>query len=146
MKELRFMARQLKAKGKQIQLLQNIDRDQNPTIVIQRKMSHDVKSSHENQAVVDRALGMKDEYSWQLILCRTHIMTTAWHKEKDGLYFVFLFFVFFFVVSSEAPFSGAFADAFAALFNPSVCSCTQHDVYQPSSLNLSYPYPPKKSR
>lgn len=74
------MARQLKAKGKQIQLLQNIDRDQNPTIVIQRKMSHDVKSSHENQAVVDRALGMKDEYSWQLILCRTHIMTTAWHK------------------------------------------------------------------
>jgi hypothetical protein len=61
-------------------LLQNIDRRLNPIIVIQRKMSHDVKSSHENQAVVDRALGMKDEYSWQLILCRTHIMTTAWHK------------------------------------------------------------------
>ena len=72
------MARQLKAKGKQIQLLQNIDRDQNPTIVIQPKMSHDVMSSHENQVVVDRALGMKDEYSGQLRLCRTLIMTTAW--------------------------------------------------------------------
>ena len=74
------MARQLRAKGKQMQLLQHNGTDQNPTIVIQRKMSHDVKSSHENQAVVDRALGMKDEYSGQLILCRTLIMTTAWHK------------------------------------------------------------------
>lgn len=63
MKELRFMARQLRAKGKQMQLLQHNGTDQNPTIVIQRKMSHDVKSSRENQAVVDHALGMKDEYS-----------------------------------------------------------------------------------
>ena len=63
MKELKFMARQLRAKGKQMQLLQHNGTDQNPTIVIQRKMSHDVKSSHENQAVVDHALGMKDEYS-----------------------------------------------------------------------------------
>ena len=63
MKELRFMAGQLKAKEKQIQLLQHNGTDQNPTIVIRRKMSHDVKSSRENQAVVDHALGMKDEYS-----------------------------------------------------------------------------------